>query len=145
MRENKHKGRSLVMFSQNEGKTWSTPVDTAWGLTGDRHYGVQAEDGRWVIAFRDKAKNSPTENHFVAWVGTYDDIKNSKPGQCRIKLLHSHAGWDCGYPGMELLPDDTIVATTYIRYKPGEEHSVVSTRFRLKEIDEKLSSKGVRR
>jgi hypothetical protein len=99
---------------------------------------VQAKDGRWVIAFRDKAKNSPTENHFVAWVGTYDDIKNSRPGQYRIKLLHSHAGWDCGYPGMERLPDDTIVATTYIRYKPGEKHSVVSTRFKLNEIDEGL-------
>jgi hypothetical protein len=45
---------------------------------------------------------------------------------------------------MELLPNDTIVATTYIRYKPGEEHSVVSTRFRLKEIDEKLSTANKR-
>jgi hypothetical protein len=142
MRENKHKGRSLMMFSQDEGKTWSRPVDTAWGLTGDRHYGVQAKDGRWVIAFRDKAKNSPTENHFVAWVGTYDDIRNSKPGQYRIKLLHSHAGWDCGYPGMELLPNDTIVATTYIKYKPDEKHSVVSTRFKLEETDKKLKTQS---
>ncbi len=138
MRENRHMGRSLMMFSQNEGKSWSKPVDTPWGLTGDRHYGVQAKDGRWVIAFRDKAKKSPTADHFVAWVGTYDDIRNNKPGQYRIKILHSHAGWDCGYPGMELLADGTIVATTYIRYKPGEKHSVISARFKLEETDKKL-------
>ena len=139
MRENRHMGRSLMMFSQNEGKSWSKPVDTPWGLTGDRHYGVQAKDGRWVIAFRDKAKKSPTANHFVAWVGTYDDIRNNKPGQYRIKILHSYAGWDCGYPGMELLADGTIVATTYIRYNPGEQHSVISARFKLEETDKKLA------
>jgi hypothetical protein len=138
MRENTHKGHSLVMFSRNEGRSWSTPVDSAWGLTGDRHQGVQAKDGRLVIAFRDQALNSPTKGHFVAWVGTYDDIKQSKPGQYRVKLLHSHAerAGDCGYPGVELLPDGTIVATTYVKYHPGKEkQSVVSTRFKLEETD----------
>ncbi|MBM3858130.1 MAG: exo-alpha-sialidase [Verrucomicrobia bacterium] len=138
MRENTHKGRSLVMFSRNEGRSWSKPVDTSWGLTGDRHTGVYAKDGRLVIAFRDQALNSPTKGHFVAWVGKYDDIKQGKPGQYRVKLLHSHASrvGDCGYPGVELLPDGTIVATTYIKYRPGpEKHSVVSTRFKLSETD----------
>jgi hypothetical protein len=140
MRENTHKGRSLVMFSRDEGKTWTTPADTAWGLTGDRHMGVTTRDGRLVIAFRDKAKESPSLNHFVAWVGTYDDIRQGRPGQYRIKLLHSHAGGDCGYPGMELLPDGTIIATTYIKYRPGSaKHSVVSTRFKLEEADARLA------
>ncbi len=138
MRENTHTGRSLMIFSKDEGKTWSTPVDTSWGLTGDRHMGIVTEDGRHVFAFRDQAIGSPTRGHFVAWVGTYDDIKNAKPGQYRVKLLHSHAAntGDCGYPGLELLPDGTIVATTYIKYRPGpEQHSVVSTRFTLAEFD----------
>jgi hypothetical protein len=138
MRENTHKGRSLVMFSRDEGQTWSTPVDTPWGLTGDRHMGVYAKDGRLAIAFRDQAINSPTKGHFVAWVGKYDDIKQAKPGQYRVKLLHSHASrvGDCGYPGVELLPDDTVVATTYIKYRSGpEKNSVVSTRFKLAETD----------
>ncbi|MBZ0258848.1 exo-alpha-sialidase, partial [bacterium] len=109
-----------------------------WGLTGDRHMGVYTPDGRLVIAFRDRALESETNGHFVAWVGTYDDIRNNRPGQYRIKLLHSNAGADCGYPGMELLPDGTIVATTYIKYRPGnKKHSVVSTRFKMEEIDEK--------
>ncbi len=139
MRENTHKGRSLVMFSQDEGDSWSQPVDTSWGLTGDRHMGVYTKDGRYVIAFRDRALESPTYGHFVAWVGTYEDIRKSKPGQYRIKLLHSYAGADCGYPGMELLPDGTIVATTYIKYWPDErKHSVVSTRFTIDEMDDAL-------
>jgi hypothetical protein len=40
---------------------------------------------------------------------------------------------------MERLPDGTIVATTYIKYRPGnEKHSVVSTRFTIAEIDKML-------
>ncbi len=136
MRENTHQGRSLVMFSSDEGATWSTPRDTPWGLTGDRHMGVYAPDGRLVVAFRDKAHGSSTYDHFVAWVGTYADIREGRRGQYRIKLLHSFAGGDCGYPGMELLPDGTIVATTYVKYRRGKaRHSVVSTRFTLAETD----------
>jgi hypothetical protein len=136
MRENTHKGRSLMMFSRDEGQTWSKPVDTPWGLTGDRHRGVYAKDGRLVIAFRDRAPKSPTAGHFVAWVGRYEDIRRNRPGQYRVKLLHSFAGNDCGYPGMQLLPDGTVVATTYLKYRQGKEkHSVVSVRFKLEETD----------
>lgn len=141
MRENTHKGRSLVMWSRDEGATWTTPVDTPWGLTGDRHIGLFTKDGRMVVAFRDQAPGSPSRGHFVAWVGTYEDILKSRPGQYRVKLLHSHAKnvGDCGYPGLELLPDGTIVATTYVKYAPGvEQHSVVSTRFTLAETDAKV-------
>ena len=105
MRENTHKGRSLMMFSSDEAKTWSKPQDTPWGLTGDRHAGVYTQDNRLVIAFRDTARGSSTHHHFVAWVGTYDDIRKGRPGQYRVKLLHSYAGHDCGYPGMEILED----------------------------------------
>lgn len=141
IRENTHTGNSMVIFSSDEGETWSEPVDTAGGLTGDRHWGVYTADGRLVIAFRDQELYSPTRGHFVAWLGTYEDIRQRHPGQCRIKLLHSYAGWDCGYPGMERLPDDTIVATTYIKYRPGKEkHSVVSTRFKIDEIDTRFEA-----
>ena len=138
MRENRHKGRSIMMFSKDEGETWSDTFDTPWGLSGDRHMGIYTPDGRLVIAFRDRAPNSPTYGHFVAWVGTYKDIKENQPGEYRVKLLHSYAGNDCGYPGMELLPDGTIVATTYIKYKDDHhKHSVVSTRFKIQETDVK--------
>ncbi len=143
MRENTHAGHSLVMFSRDEARTWSEPRETPWGLTGDRHRGVFSRDGRLVVAFRDRAPGSPTSGHFVAWVGTYEDIRAGRPGQYRVKLLHSHAGPDCGYPGLEILPDDTILAATYLKYRPGKEkHSVVSTRFTLAELDRRLAGSG---
>lgn len=136
MRENTHTGYSLQMFSRDEGATWSTPTDTAWGLTGDRHMGVRTQDGRMVIAFRDCAPHSPSKGHFVAWVGTYDDIRQGRPGQYRVKLLHGYTLFDLGYPGMELLPDGTIVATTYLKYwNDARKHSVVSTLFKLSDAD----------
>ena len=144
IRENFHTGRSMMCFSRDEGETWTAPEDTAWGLTGDRHEGVQVPDGRWVIAFRDRAIGSSTYGQFMAWVGTYDDIRHARPGQFRIKVLHHYGspkdgyGWaatDTGYPGMEVLPDGTIIATTYIKYRDDRcRHSVVCTRFKLDEL-----------
>jgi hypothetical protein len=61
---------------------------------------------------------------------------SGRDGQYRVKLLHSHKGGDNGYPGVELLPDGTFVATTYIKYREGpEKNSVVSARFKLNETD----------
>lgn len=143
LRENLRQSLSLMMVSNNEGATWSDLRETPWGLTGDRHKARYANDGRIVVACRDMAPHSPTKGSFVAWVGTYDDIIKGRPGQYRIKLLHQYptpgVKWsevDCGYPGLELLPDGTFVATTYVKYRPGpEKNSVVSVRFKLEEID----------
>ena len=143
MRDNKHKGNSLMMLSDDEGKTWSKPAETSWGLTGDRHCPKYAPDGRLVVVFRDVAQPCPPRGHFVAWVGRYEDIIKGREGQYRIKLMHHYGrAGDCGYPGLELLPDGTFAATTYIKHKPGpEQHSVVSVRFKLAEIDKKLEAR----
>jgi len=136
MRENSRRYMSMVMFSRDEGETWTALRELPRELTGDRHQPRYAPDARLLIPFRDTAPGSPTRGHFVAWVGTYDDIAAGRPGQYRVKLLHSHAGSDCGYPGLELLPDGTFVATTYVKYRPGpEKQSVVSVRFKLSEIE----------
>lgn len=131
MRENTHKGCSLMMFSKDEGRTWTEAVDTPWALTGDRHQGVTLKDGRLLIVFRDMAQKSPTWGHFVGWVGTYDEIKSGRVGESyRIKLLHSYAKNDCGYSGIHLLEDGTVLATTYIKYwNDVRKQSVVSKRF----------------
>ncbi|MGN0846803.1 MAG: sialidase family protein [Kiritimatiellia bacterium] len=139
MRENTRAGRSLMMFSRDEGKSWTQLEDAPWALTGDRHQGVRLADGREVIVFRDMAPKSPTHDHFVGWVGPYAAIKSKDPkGTFRIKILHSHAGCDCGYPGILLLKDGTILATTYVKYRPGaEKQSVVCARFRIDEVEKK--------
>lgn len=137
MRENQRKLNSLLTVSDDEGETWSKPVELPKALTGDRHLPRYALDGRIVVPFRDMAKGSPTYGDFVAWVGTYDDIVNLREGQYRIRLLSSPKKVDLGYPGLELLPDGTFVATTYAVLAAGEKNSVVSVRFRLDETDAK--------
>ena len=138
MRENRRRMNSLYMTSDDEGRTWSAPKELTASLTGDRHRPRYAPDGRLVVVMRDRTHKSPTRQHFVAWVGKYEDIVAGREGQYRVKLLHSYAGYDCGYPGLEALPDGTMVATTYIKYRPGpEKHSIVSVRFKLDEIDRK--------
>ncbi|MBI5381929.1 MAG: exo-alpha-sialidase [Opitutae bacterium] len=135
IRENE-KRVAFYMTSEDEGRSWTKPAPLPASLHGDRHVAKFLPDGRLVICFRDTGNGSPTRNHFVAWIGTYADIVAGKTGQYRVKLLHSHKGGDCGYPGVEVLPDGTIVATTYIKYRPGpEKNSVVSVRFHPKETD----------
>ncbi len=134
-RENARKYNALLITSDDEGKTWSKPVELPAALTGDRHMGRDAPDGRLVIAFRDTTHESPTRGDFVAWVGTYDDVVNLREGQYRVRLLRSPKKGDLGYPGVEVLPDGTFVVTTYAVLAPGEKNSVVSVRFKLEELD----------
>ncbi len=145
MREQTRRFNALYSTSDDEGRTWAEPRELPAALTGDRHVLRYAPDGRAVVVMRDRAGQgsddwkSPTYGHFVAWVGTYDDIVEGREGRYRVKLLHSHAGADCGYAGFEVLPDGTLVATTYVKYRFGpERHSVVSVRFKLEELDERL-------
>ena len=137
MRENTHTGCSLMMFSRDEGRTWSAAEDAPWGLTGDRHQGVALPDGRLIVAFRDMAPGSPTRGHFVAWVGPYSAVRSREtPQTYRIKLLHNYDGCDCGYNGIHLLPDGTLVATTYLKYwNDARKQSVICVRFRIDETD----------
>jgi hypothetical protein len=133
MRENRRSGTSLVMFSRDEGQTWSKAVDAPWGLTGDRHHGIRLPDGRLVIVFRNASPNAKDKG-FIAWVGTYDDIQQGKPGQYRVSLLKTFK--DGFYPGLHLLPDGTLVATTYANYlKEDIGTSIVSVRFKMSEVD----------
>lgn len=134
-RENARRYNSLLVVSNDEGATWSKPVELPASLTGDRHMGRYAADGRLVLCFRDTTYESPTKGDFVAWVGTYDDIVNLREGRYRVRLINSPVKGDLGYPGVERLPDGTFVATTYAVLAPGEKHSVVSVRFKLSELD----------
>jgi hypothetical protein len=136
IRENQQRV-ALCMTSDDEGRTWSAARPLPPGLFGDRHQARYAADGRLVVVMRDTGPGSPTAPHFIAWIGRYDDIVAGRDGSAyRVKLLHSHKGGDNGYPGLELLPDGTFVATTYIKYREGpEKNSVVSARFTLAETD----------
>lgn len=135
LRENRRVKQAHIMFSDDEGTSWTKPIETPWTLTGDRHTGKYAPDGRLVISFRDMAKESPTRGDWVAWVGTFDDLVTGRPGQYRVRLRQNHEGSDCGYPGVEVLPDGTFVCTTYGHWVKGQAPFIVSVRFTLAELD----------
>ncbi|MBN1339788.1 MAG: exo-alpha-sialidase [Bacteroidales bacterium] len=135
LRENSRNYNSMIIFSRDEGETWTAPVELPASLTGDRHQLLYAPDGRIVAVFRDMAGLSPTRGDFVGWVGAWDDLKNGGEGQCRIRLLDNKVAYDCGYPGLELLPGGAFAATTYGHWQEGELPYIMSVRFTLDDID----------
>ncbi len=135
LRENSRKHNSFVIFSDDEGQTWTTPRELPGALTGDRHVARYAPDGRLFISFRDTTHESLTKGDWVAWVGTYDDIATGREGQYRVRLMDNHKSADCAYPGVEVLPDGTIVTTTYGHWTEGELPYIVSVRLKLAELD----------
>ena len=135
LRENRRKKNSHIMFSDDEGQTWTTPREVPGSLTGDRHTAVYGPDGRLFISFRDTTHESPTKGDWVAWVGRYEDLVNGTEGQYRVRLMDNHRGADCAYPGVEILPDGTIVTTTYGHWEAGKQPYVMSVRLKLAELD----------
>ena len=162
LRENSRRTNSQIIFSDDEGKTWTEPKPLPNALTGDRHVLKYAYDGRLVVTFRDNSRfrqqvqelagkegetnmdliskkynvGSPTEGDWVAWVGTYKDLLEGNEGQYRLRIKDNTKGWDTSYPGLELLPDGTFITTTYGYWDKEEQPYILSVRFKLEEIDE---------
>ena len=140
LRENARRKNSHVIFSDDEGKTWSKPREVPLALTGDRHTGKYGPDGRLFISFRCRspkhlAEDRPFEGDWVGWVGTWDDIVNGRDGQYSVRLKDNTKGYDTTYPGVEVLPNGTFVTTTYGHWLKGEEPYILSVRFKLSELD----------
>lgn len=168
LRENARKHNSQIIFSEDEGETWSEPKALPNELNGDRHVLKYAPDGRLLVVFRDNSPahfrkdldkiakekgevnlsevakstrlGSPTEGDWVGWVGTWKDLIKGRKGQYRIRFKDNIHSWDCCYPGVELLPDGTFVVTTYGHWEKDKEPYILSVRFTLKELDAKLGN-----
>ena len=141
LRENARRKNSHVIFSNDEGKTWTQPRELPLALTGDRHTGKYGPDGRLFISFRcrspqQKAEGRPFEGDWAGWVGTYDDIVHGRQGLYTVRLKDNTKGYDTTYPGVEILPDGTFVTTTYGHWDKGEQPYILSTRFTLRELDD---------
>ncbi len=166
-RSQSKKINSMVAFSSDEGKTWSEPKELPAALNGERHKADYAPDGRLFITFRsiergdkarlyskrvDRTKGWISEG-LIAWVGTYEDLKNGSEGDYRIKIAHIYnddqkepeyyANADTGYCGNVVLADGTIVTSSYGKYSPDEKTSdgkalktfICSKRINLKDTD----------
>ena len=150
LREESRRKRSHIMFSDDEGRTWGTPRELPLSLTGDKHTLKYAKDGRLLISFRDHTVKgsitgdaeatsvkgaSPTEGDWMLWVGRYDDLVNATEGQMIVRLMDNTKAWDCAYPGLEVLPDGTVVATTYGHWEKGKPAFIVCVRVTTAELD----------
>ena len=139
LRENSRRLNSFMIQSNDNGKSWTEPKELPAALTGDRHTGKYAPDGRLFISFRDTTHATPTPGDWVAWVGTYEDLVRGKEGQYRVRLLDNKKSKDCAYPGVEILADGTFVATTYGHWTENEPPYIMSVRLKLAELDAKAS------
>ncbi len=149
---NKKRNTSLLIFSTDEGETWSKPVEAPVTLNGERHKAEWMPDGRLFITFRSIERNKKMvkkmrkdggmktwySEGWVAWVGTYDDLKKGNEGQYRIKIAHTYldhqtkpslsANADTGYCGNVVLDDDTVVTSSYGIFSTEEkEHGKYNT------------------
>lgn len=162
-RNNSKLYNSFLIFSSDEGKTWSEPVLAPSALNGERHKADYLKDGRLFIDFRSierdydkliKYNHETDWNWFsegwAGWIGTYDDLKNGREGQYRIKLAHTYypgqtepqmfANPDTGYCGTVILDDGTIVTSTYGSFgKKNDDGTyktyVVSKRIKPSDLD----------
>lgn len=160
---NSKRYNSLLIFSDDEGETWSKPVYAPSSLNGERHKADYLKDGRLFIDFRsierdyDKIlKYAPETDRnwfsegWCGWIGTYDDLVKGKEGQYRLKLSHTYiegqtepdivAEADTGYCGTVVLDDGTIVTSSYgafgERNKDGSLKTyVVSKRINPEDLD----------
>ena len=150
LRENARRKNSHLIVSEDEGVTWSAPREMPIMVTGDRHTGKYASDGRLLISFRGITPGSrsvvgtgemsgalPTTGDWAAWVGTWEDLISGLPGQYVVRVMDNHKGADTAYPGVEVLPDGTFVMVTYGHWTEGESPYVMSVRLRLPELDTK--------
>ena len=135
MRENSRKMNSMIMFSDDLGSTWSEPAELPAALTGDRHTACYLPDGRLFITYRDMAYSSNTRGDWIAWVGTYDDLISGKEGQYHILLRRNTELYDCGYPGLEVLPDGRILTMTYGHWDEGESPYILACHLDITEVD----------
>ncbi len=138
LRENTRNHNSQIIFSDDEGQTWTEPRPLPASLCGDRHTLRYTKDGRIFASFRDNPPNrmpSPTKGDWVGWVGTYDDLVNGDEGQYRVRLMDNKKGVDTTYPGVVVLPDDTIVSTTYGHWEEGKSPYIMTVRFKLADLD----------
>ncbi|MGL4738952.1 MAG: SGNH/GDSL hydrolase family protein [Cellulosilyticaceae bacterium] len=143
---------SMVIVSYDEGRTFSKPKEVAGALRGERHQAkYDVISGKLLVTFRSYGiRQNPDDRHWVAWVGSYEDLVRGRQGECRMCLKKNigTVSWngndgDCGYAGIEQIVDSksneygTYILTSYGHWDADEvnhEPYIMAVRFKLEEI-----------
>ncbi len=64
---------------------------------------------------------------------------HGREGQYFVRLMDNQDGGDTAYPGVEILPDETVVTTTYGHWTKDESPYIMSVRFTFEELDNKVA------
>lgn len=161
-RSQSHNNPATMIYSDDEGNSWSKPMDLPGSLAGERHKAAYDPiSGRLVISFREIQYDLNGNNTFdgdadwtagewVAWVGTYEDLMEQRDGQYRIEICKDYSksakSGDTGYAGVVVLDDGTFIMDSYGHW--DEEFSnnwtggvttdlcyIKQAKFKLSEID----------
>lgn len=122
VRSQSHAHLSTMIYSDDEGKTWSDPIELPGSLSGERHKALYDPiSGRLVITFREMnfdvdhdGNVAENGNDWICedwgmWVGTYEQLMNQEDGQYRFRLdedwVQNRYKGDTGYTGMTVNPE----------------------------------------
>ncbi len=161
-RANTRTSNSFVIFSTDEGATWTEPKQLAYELTGERHKAeYDPTTGKLVITYRsinwkigqEHKVNEWYSRGWLTWVGDYSDLKKGLDGKGDyvVKMAHTYSGKqtapeefacdDTGYAGLTIDSSGLIVSTSYGRFSPyndktyGKKTYVVTKRLKLNDIN----------
>lgn len=122
-RSQSHAHLSTMFYSDDEGETWSAPLEMQGSLAGERHKAVyDPMSDRLLVTFREiiygeKIDDSWMAGDWVAWVGTYEDLMAQREGAYRILLAEDWSqnakSGDTGYAGIVVLDDGTFIMDAY--------------------------------
>ncbi|HFU4116701.1 TPA: glycoside hydrolase domain-containing protein [Streptococcus suis] len=128
VRSQSHQHSSLLIYSDDEGQTWSRPEALQGALQGERHkILVDPISNKLLVTFReiilDYNQNGAIENgdwmagDWMAWVGSVEDLLEQNEGEYRIRLAEdftkSAKSGDTGYTGMTVSKDGTFNLVSY--------------------------------
>lgn len=160
-RVNAKNAYSHVIFSNDEGETWSKPQELSRELNGERHKAeFDPNTGKLIISFRsinwkvgqEKQPNAWFSRGWLAWVGDYDDLHkgNDAKGDFVLKLAHTYDGdqtapdtfahADTGYTGLTIDKAGNVVVTSYGMFSPksdtekGGKTYITTKKFSLADI-----------
>lgn len=146
-RANSRKTLSLILISDDEGKTWSEPRELPPELNGDRHKAeYDPVTGKLVISFRQitsykksalSVKNTILSLGWVGWVGTFDQLLSDGKGDALVVLGASQSA-DCGYAGT-VCKDGQFVMISYGIFDgaAADQPYIMAVRFNLEFLNRK--------
>jgi hypothetical protein len=141
LRENARRKNSHVIFSDDEGRTWTEPREVAAGLDRRPAHGQvrprRPATGQFPLHFAEprSALSVPSRPTGPAGSERMTTSFRAVRGSMSCDSSRTTATHDTTYPGVEVLPDGTFVVTTYGHWTAGEQPYIMSVRLKLEELD----------